>query len=82
MSLFLATDVATVGVEAGWRLPTWPESTCPGCAHLALATRTHCKLCVVEVDGRGLLRACATAVGEGMRIGTQSEAVKSARSAA
>ncbi len=38
-----------------------------------------CGLCVVEVEGRGLVRACATPVEDGLRVNTISEAVKEAR---
>ncbi|QJA05305.1 FAD-dependent oxidoreductase [Thermosulfurimonas marina] len=40
---------------------------------------TPCGLCLVEVEGRGLVRACVTPVEDGLRVHTQSEAVKNAR---
>ncbi|MBX6423172.1 FAD-dependent oxidoreductase [Thermosulfurimonas sp. F29] len=38
-----------------------------------------CGLCLVEVEGRGLVRACVTKVEDGLRVNTVSEAVKEAR---
>ncbi|RUM87883.1 MAG: hypothetical protein DSZ24_05200 [Thermodesulfatator sp.] len=38
-----------------------------------------CGLCLVEVEDRGLVRSCVTRVEDGLRVLTQSEAVKAAR---
>ncbi len=40
-----------------------------------------CGMCLVEVEGEGLLRACATPVREGFKVFTDTEAVKKARRA-
>ncbi|MDR2479425.1 MAG: (2Fe-2S)-binding protein [Treponema sp.] len=50
------------------------------CDHPGLGRRSVCRLCVVEVDGRGkLMAACANDAGEGMSIITNNARIVSIR---
>ncbi len=55
----------------------------PALCHLPGAKEppVPCGLCVVEVEGRGLVRACATPAEEGLKVLTETESVKKARKA-
>ncbi len=62
-----------VAKRAGVHIPTL--CYLPGAAEPPVP----CGLCVVEVEGRGLVRACVTPVEEGLRVNTATEAVKETR---
>ncbi len=50
------------------------------CYHEDLSIAGNCRVCVVEVKGaKALVASCATPVGEGMEVFTNSEIVRSAR---
>ena len=48
------------------------------CYHPQLGPIQTCDTCMVEVDGK-LVRACATVVGDGMKVTTNSAATGAAR---
>ena len=52
------------------------------CAEERLAPFDSCGVCVVEVDGRGVLKACSTPIEDGMVVETHSEAAVEVRKAA
>lgn len=43
------------------------------CTHPDLTTQGECKLCIVSIEGRGIVCSCETQVEDGMRITTKSE---------
>ncbi|MCB5259176.1 MAG: [FeFe] hydrogenase, group A [Candidatus Cloacimonetes bacterium] len=45
------------------------------CYHSELSLYGACRLCMVEVEGRGLVTSCSTAPSEGMRIKTHTEQI-------
>ena len=49
------------------------------CWHPALSVTGSCRVCMVEVEGRGLAIACNLPVREGLRVLTDSEAVRAQR---
>ena len=68
-SLLEALREAGIKVPTLCYLPGAPEPPVP------------CGMCLVEVEGRGLVRACATRAEEGLKVLTDTEAVKKARRA-
>jgi NADH-quinone oxidoreductase subunit G len=51
------------------------------CWHPHLSTAGNCRMCLVEVEGRGLDIACNMPVSEGMKVFTDSDDVKAHRKA-
>ena len=51
------------------------------CWHPQLSTAGNCRMCLVEVEGRGLDIACNMPVSEGMKVFTDSDDVKAHRQA-
>ncbi|MBP6513985.1 MAG: (2Fe-2S)-binding protein [Steroidobacteraceae bacterium] len=49
------------------------------CWHPALSNAGNCRICMVEVEGSGLDISCNMPVWEGMKVYTESEAVKEQR---
>ncbi len=49
------------------------------CYHSELSVYGACRLCMVEVEGRGLVAACSAPVEPGLKIKTQSAAVRELR---
>jgi len=49
------------------------------CYHSELSVYGACRLCMVEVEGRGLVAACSTAPEAGMRLRTQTPQVRELR---
>lgn len=67
------TTILAAANKLDFRIPTL-------CYHEDLCVAGNCRVCVVEqVGGRALLAACATPVGEGMQIHTNSAVVRTAR---
>ncbi|HEY4692268.1 MAG TPA: 2Fe-2S iron-sulfur cluster-binding protein [Bellilinea sp.] len=63
------TTILAAAREAGIEIPTI-------CFHEATTSNALCRICVVEVEGaRVLVPSCVAAVGEGMKVQTQSERV-------
>lgn len=63
------TTILAAAREAGIEIPTI-------CYHEATTSNALCRICVVEVEGsRVLVPSCVAAVGEGMKVQTQSERV-------
>jgi predicted molibdopterin-dependent oxidoreductase YjgC len=52
------------------------------CAHPGLSTHGRCGLCAVEVEGRGVVRACETPAEADLIVHTASEAAHAARTEA
>ena len=52
------------------------------CAEERLAPFDSCGVCAVEVDGRGVVKACSTPIEDGMEVATQSPAAVDVRKAA
>ena len=76
-------DSATVPVEgernllelcrkAGIDLPTF-------CYHSEISVYGACRMCMVEVDGKGILPACSTKAEDGMVIHTNTKQVRNIR---
>ena len=51
------------------------------CWHPQLSTVGNCRMCLVEVEGRGLDIACNMPVSAGMKVFTESDEVKAHRKA-
>ncbi|MDR2425823.1 MAG: [FeFe] hydrogenase, group A [Endomicrobium sp.] len=49
------------------------------CYHSELSAYGSCRLCMVEVDGRGILPACSTPPESGMKIRTNNEEIREMR---
>jgi len=49
------------------------------CYHSELSVYGACRLCMVEVEGRGLVAACSTPVEAGIKVKTQSAPVRELR---
>lgn len=63
------TTILAAAREVGIEIPTI-------CYHEATTSNALCRICVVEVEGsRVLVPSCVAAVGEGMKVQTQSERV-------
>ena len=58
--------------KAGIDLPTF-------CYHSDLSIYGACRLCLVEVDGRGIVAACSTPPEPGLRVRTQTEELRDIR---
>ena len=52
------------------------------CTHPDLVTQGACKLCIVEVEGKGILCSCETPAEEGMRVTTKSPELSRRRAVA
>ncbi len=66
--------VLEVALANGHFIPTF-------CWHPQLSTAGNCRMCLVEVEGRGLDIACNMPVSAGMKVLTDSEDVKAHRKA-
>jgi len=66
--------VLEVALASGFYVPTF-------CWHPQLSTAGNCRMCLVEVEGRGLDIACNMPVSAGMHVLTDSEDVKAHRKA-
>ena len=49
------------------------------CSHKLLKPRGACRVCMVELEDGRMVTSCETPVAEGMKIFTETEAVKSVR---
>ncbi|MDO5581093.1 MAG: [FeFe] hydrogenase, group A [Planctomycetia bacterium] len=58
--------------KAGIDIPTF-------CYHSELSIYGACRLCLVEVEGRGIMAACSTMPGEGMIVHTDTKEIRSMR---
>ena len=58
--------------KAGIDLPTF-------CYHSELSVYGACRLCMVDVDGRGLVPACSTPPSAGMKVRTNTEETRKMR---
>lgn len=58
--------------KAGIDLPTF-------CYHSELSVYGACRLCLVDVEGRGIQGACSTPCEAGMRVRTQTEEIRDIR---
>jgi NADH-quinone oxidoreductase subunit G len=54
--------------KANIELPTF-------CYHSELSTYGSCRLCMIEIEGKGILPACSTPPESGMRINTNNEQI-------
>ena len=59
------TNLLQVIRKAHIELPTF-------CYHSELSVYGACRLCMVEVEGRGLVTACTTTPEPGMKVKTQT----------
>jgi len=66
--------VLEVALANGHFIPTF-------CWHPQLSTAGNCRMCLVEVEGRGLDIACNMPVNAGMKVSTDSDDVKAHRKA-
>jgi NADH-quinone oxidoreductase subunit G len=66
--------VLEVALANGIHVPTF-------CWHPQLSTAGNCRMCLVEVEGRGLDIACNMPVSDGMKVYTASDEVKAHRKA-
>lgn len=58
--------------KAGVDLPTF-------CYHSELSVYGACRLCLVDVEGRGIMGACSTAPENGMKIKTTTQEIRNIR---
>jgi NADH-quinone oxidoreductase subunit G len=58
--------------KAGTELPTF-------CYHSEISVYGACRMCMVEVEGRGLLPACSTRAEDGMVVRTSTAEIRSLR---
>lgn len=58
--------------KAGIELPTF-------CYHSELSVYGACRLCIVEVEGRGIQGACSTPCEPGLKVRTQTEEIREIR---
>src|SRR5512140_3587775 len=58
--------------KAGIDLPTF-------CYHSDLSVYGACRLCLVNVDGRGIMAACSTQAEPGMKVKTTTEEIREIR---
>ncbi|MCL2110805.1 MAG: [FeFe] hydrogenase, group A [Clostridiales bacterium] len=58
--------------KAGIELPTF-------CYHSEISVYGACRMCMVEVEGRGILAACSTAAEDGMVVHTNTKQVHALR---
>ena len=58
--------------KAGVELPTF-------CYHSELSVYGACRLCLVDVKGRGIVAACSTPPEPGMRVATSTEEIRGIR---
>jgi NADH-quinone oxidoreductase subunit G len=49
------------------------------CYHSELSVHGSCRLCMVEVEGKGIFSACSTSIENGMRINTNTEQIMNIR---
>ena len=66
--------VLEVALANGFFIPTF-------CWHPQLSIAGNCRMCLVEVEGRGLDIACNMPVSAGMKVLTDSDDVKAHRKA-
>jgi NADH-quinone oxidoreductase subunit G len=62
------TNILSLARKAHIDIPTF-------CYHSELSIYGACRLCMVEVEGRGLVTSCSTTPFEGMRIKTHTEQI-------
>lgn len=58
--------------KAGIELPTF-------CYHSELSVYGACRLCIVEVEGRGIMASCSTPPKDGMKIKTSTKKLRDTR---
>ena len=66
--------VLRAALDNGVYIPTF-------CWHPRLSVAGNCRICMVEVEGKGLDIACNMPVSEGMKVYTESDDVRAARKA-
>ncbi len=49
------------------------------CKHPDLSIKANCRVCLVEVEGKGIVTSCSTQVEEGMKVKTNTPKVERAR---
>ncbi len=49
------------------------------CHHSDLKDEPNCRICMVEIEGKGFVPACSTEITEGMHIFTESDEIKKIR---
>ena len=62
------TNILALAQKAHITIPTF-------CYHSELSVYGACRMCLVEVEGRGLVTSCSTAPAEGMRIKTHTHQI-------
>lgn len=62
------TNILSLARKAHIEIPTF-------CYHSELSVYGACRLCLVEVEGRGLVTSCSTTPFEGMRIRTNTKEI-------
>ena len=62
------TNILALARKAHVEIPTF-------CYHSELSVYGACRLCLVEVEGRGLVTSCSTAPFEGMRVKTRTQQI-------
>ena len=65
-------NVLEMAREAGIEIPTF-------CYHSELSVYGACRLCLVEVEGRGIVTSCSTAPEPGMVVRTNTHAIRKLR---
>ena len=65
-------NILEVVKKAGIELPTF-------CYHSDISVYGACRMCMVEVEGRGILPACSTKPEEGMKVQTNTRQIRAMR---
>lgn len=68
-------NVLEVARRAGIDIPTF-------CYHSHLSVYGACRLCLVDIEGRGIVTSCSTAPEPGMRIKTNTDEIREIRKVA
>jgi len=65
-------NVLEIARKAGIEIPTF-------CYHSELSVYGACRMCLVEIEGRGIVTSCSTPPEKGMRIWTNTKEVRDIR---
>jgi len=65
-------NILEIARKAGIEIPTF-------CYHSELSTYGACRMCLVEIEGRGIVTSCSTLAEPGMKIWTNTKEVRDIR---
>ena len=65
-------NILEVARKAGIEIPTF-------CYHSELSIYGACRLCLVDIEGRGIVASCSTPAESGLRVSTNTEEIRKMR---